>query len=251
MPGTRVKGEEWFPVKCDMVAEQAVMDSEVGDGKTLKKDVCQAFTKDNARDEHDFTVMKVHWLSRTDLTKKVGSLMIWLKSKVAAEHLLQSGTAIFGATGAYCSKWERRDDNLPCFNCNKYGHKQASCTAAPKCALCSGKHSRLNCPRPTELCCPACNKEGHSVFNWQCRLHPNHWKYTGMQKAAAARPTQRAEVQPPKPVRAAKPTRRQPARPAVLAEVQDVPATQSSAGTETNEREVDMTDAAETTGSNE
>jgi hypothetical protein len=40
MPGTRVKGEEWFPIKCDIVAKQAVMDSEAGDGKTLKKDVC-------------------------------------------------------------------------------------------------------------------------------------------------------------------------------------------------------------------
>jgi hypothetical protein len=88
MPGTRVKGEEWFPIKCDMVAKQAVMDGEAGDGKTLKKDVCQAFTKDNAREGHDFTVMKANWLSKPDLTKKVGSLVIWLKSKLAAEHLL-------------------------------------------------------------------------------------------------------------------------------------------------------------------
>ena len=40
MPGTRVKGEEWFLVKCDMVIKQAVMDSKAGDGKMLKKDVC-------------------------------------------------------------------------------------------------------------------------------------------------------------------------------------------------------------------
>jgi hypothetical protein len=52
------------------------MDSEVGDRKTLKKDVCQAFTKDNARDEHDFIAIKVYWLSRSDLIKKVGSLVI-------------------------------------------------------------------------------------------------------------------------------------------------------------------------------
>jgi hypothetical protein len=32
--------------------------------------------------------MKVHWLSKADLTKKVGLLVIWLKSKLAAEHLL-------------------------------------------------------------------------------------------------------------------------------------------------------------------
>jgi hypothetical protein len=39
MPGIRVKGAEWFPTKCDIVAKQAVMDSKAGDGKTLKKDV--------------------------------------------------------------------------------------------------------------------------------------------------------------------------------------------------------------------
>jgi len=40
MPSTRVKGKEWFLVKCDMVVKQAVIDGEVGDGKTLRKDVC-------------------------------------------------------------------------------------------------------------------------------------------------------------------------------------------------------------------
>jgi hypothetical protein len=160
-----VRGEEWYLIKYDMVAKQTVIDGEAGDSKTLRKDVYQAFTKDNARDGHDFTAMKVHWLSKADLTKKVGSLMIWLKSKLVAEHLLQSGTTIFSVIGAYCSKWERREDNFPCFNCNKYGYKQASYTVAPKCALYSGKHSRLNYPRPTELYCLAYNKEGHSVFD--------------------------------------------------------------------------------------
>jgi hypothetical protein len=248
MPGTRVKGEEWFLVKCDMVAKQAVMDSEAGDGKSLKKDVCQAFTKDNAKDGYDFTAMKANWLSKPDLAKKVGSLVIWLKNKLAAEHLLQSGTVIFGATGAYCSKWERREDNLPCFNCNKYGHKQASCTLAPKCALCSGKHSRLTCPRPTELCCPACNKEGHSVFDWQCRLHPNHWKYAGMQKATATQAPQQApqaKSMTPKPKQATQATTRR------AASQRGSNTTQGSVETETNEREVDMTDAAEISVSNE
>jgi hypothetical protein len=246
MPGTRVRGEEWYPIKCDMVAKQTVMDGEAGDGKTLRKDVCQAFTKDNVRDGHDFTAMKVHWLSKADLTKKVGSLVIWLKSKLAAEHLLQSGTAIFGATGAYCSKWERREDNFPCFNCNKYGHKQASCTAAPKCALCSGKHSRLNCPRPTELCCPACNKEGHSVFDWKCKLHPNHWKYAGIQKAAVARLISQARSNTLKPTQAVQATHQQTA-----SQGGGGGATQGSTATRTNEREVDMTDVAEISTSHE
>jgi hypothetical protein len=81
-----------------------VIDREVGDRKTLKKDVYQVFTKDNARDGHDFTAIKVYWLSKSDLIKKVGSLVIWLKSKLEAEHLLQSGTAIFSVIGAYYLK---------------------------------------------------------------------------------------------------------------------------------------------------
>ena len=76
MPGTRVKDKEWFLVKCDMVVKQAVINSKAGDGKTLKKDVCQAFINDNAKDGHNFTAMKANWLSRPDLAKKVGSLKI-------------------------------------------------------------------------------------------------------------------------------------------------------------------------------
>lgn len=116
------------------MAKLAVMDRAMDDGKTLRQTLCHEFSKENTAEGIDFTAMKIHWLSKTDVTKKVGSLVIWLKNKLAADYLLSSGTAIFGATRAYCSKWEKRDDNLPCFNCNKYGHKQASCKPAPKCA---------------------------------------------------------------------------------------------------------------------
>jgi hypothetical protein len=34
-----VRGEEWYPIKYDIVVKQIVMDREVGDRKTLKKDV--------------------------------------------------------------------------------------------------------------------------------------------------------------------------------------------------------------------
>lgn len=71
------------------------------------------------------------------------------------------------------------EDNLPCFKCNKYGHKQATCKTAPKCALCSEQHSRHNFSQPTRLECPACNKAEHSVFDWQSQLHPSHWRCKG------------------------------------------------------------------------
>jgi hypothetical protein len=40
MPGTRIKGEEWYPIKCDIVAKQAVIDEKALDDKTLKTTVC-------------------------------------------------------------------------------------------------------------------------------------------------------------------------------------------------------------------
>jgi hypothetical protein len=43
-------------------------------------------------------------MSKFDVSKRVGSLVIWLKDKLAADYLLRTGTAIFGATVAYCSK---------------------------------------------------------------------------------------------------------------------------------------------------
>jgi hypothetical protein len=194
------------------------MDRAADDGKTLRQTLYHEFSKENTAEGIDFTAMKVHWLSKIDAAKKVGSLVIWLKNKLAVDYLLSSGTAIFGATRAYCSKWEKRDDNLPCFNCNKYGHKQASCKAAPKCALCSGQHSRRNCTQPTKLKCPACSKEGHSVFDWECQLHLSHWKYKGIQKAAKASERQQS---------------------------------QAANQTEGNEREVDMADAGSSQLTNE
>jgi hypothetical protein len=43
MPGTRLQGDEWYPVKCDLVAKQVVLDSTAKDGVTLKQDVCKCW----------------------------------------------------------------------------------------------------------------------------------------------------------------------------------------------------------------
>jgi hypothetical protein len=60
MPGTRIKGEEWYLIKCDIVVKQAVIDEKASDDKTLKTTVYQDFGKDNGIEGYDFTAMKVH-----------------------------------------------------------------------------------------------------------------------------------------------------------------------------------------------
>jgi hypothetical protein len=163
-------------VKCDMVAKQAILDRTSIDDKTLRETVCEDFKKDNVAEGIDFSATKAHWLSKEDYKKKVGSLVIWMKSKFPADHLLRTGAAIFGATGAYCSKWDVKGNEYPCFNCHKQGHRQAECKSVTRCAICSEPHSLHSCPKE-KVQCPVCNTAGHTAFDWQCPLHPKHWMY--------------------------------------------------------------------------
>jgi hypothetical protein len=191
MPGARVKGEQWYPVKCDSVVKQCVLDDEINDGKTLKKDILKDFKVDNGCEAAECTAVKATWLSKIDAAKRVGSLVIWLKNKVDADYLLRTGTAMFGATGAFCSQFVVKDNSGPCYRCNRYGHKQASCTSHVRCAICSKGHRRDECGNKDNPKCPACG-EAHTIFDWACRLHPQHWKYVGQQKAIASRAVRNA-----------------------------------------------------------
>jgi hypothetical protein len=190
MPGTRIQGDEWYPVKCDLVAKQAVLEGTAKDGISLRQDVCKDFQAQNSVKGIDCAAMKARWISRADSVKKTGSLVIWLKHKTAASHLLEKGTAIFGATGSYCSKWESRDYGLLCFNCNKHGHLQAACKVPPRCAICSGSHRRFECKQQANPKCPVCNQKGHTALSWECSLHPQHWKFKGKAKANSSSRTQ-------------------------------------------------------------
>lgn len=126
--------------------------------------------------------MKATWLSKADAAKKVGSLVMWLKNKADTDYLLRTRVVMFGATGAFCSPFVIRDNSGPCYNCNRYGHKQASCTSRIRCASCSKGHSRDDCTSKDNPKCPACG-DRHTVFDWSCKRHPQHYRHLGQQKA--------------------------------------------------------------------
>lgn len=180
--GAHVKGEQWYPVKLDSVVKQCVLDQEVNDGKTLNKDFAKDFKADNGCETAECTVMKANWLSNVDVKKKAGSMVIWLKDRVNAEFLLRTGTAMFGATDAFCSPFVVRDNSGPCYHYNRYGHKQASCTSYIRCAICSKGHRRDECTNKDSPKCLACG-DAHTVFDWAYKLHPQHYLHVGQQKA--------------------------------------------------------------------
>ena len=182
LTGARVKGEQWYPVKFDSVVKQYVLDQVVNDGQTLNKDFAKDFKADNSCETAECTVMKATWLSKVDSKKKGGSMVVWLKNRVDAEYLLRTGTAMFGATDAFCSPFIIRDKSGPCYHCNRYRHKQASCTSSVWCAICSKGYRRDECPNKDSPKCPACG-DAHMVFEWACRLHLQHYRHVGQQKA--------------------------------------------------------------------
>lgn len=114
-------------------------------------------------------------LARPTQQKKTGSLIIWLENKLSADWLIQNGTALFGASGSFCTKYERFYDDKPCYNCNTYGHMQSHCKKATRCGICSGGHRTRECTNRANPKCPACTRP-HAVFDLRCVLHPQHVK---------------------------------------------------------------------------
>ena len=173
MPTARVKGEPWYPIKCDMVAKEAVCKAGEGDKVTLKTEICERFKDDNSEGGLDCTAYQARWLSKPNSQKRTGSLVIWLKNKLSAEHLLRKGQVLFGAYGAFCSQYYSAPNDGPCYNCNSYGHKQSHCRKQAKCGICSEKHQTRDCTNRARPKCPACAGP-HPIFDRRCIRHPWH-----------------------------------------------------------------------------
>jgi hypothetical protein len=75
----------------------------VNDGETLNKNLAKDFKADNRCEMAECTATKAIWLIKVDAKKKVGSMVVWLKSKVDADYLLRTDTATFGSTNAFYS----------------------------------------------------------------------------------------------------------------------------------------------------
>ncbi|CAD0098219.1 unnamed protein product, partial [Aureobasidium mustum] len=164
MPGARIRGETWYPIKVDGISKSVVLDP-AGGPKTLKPEIVANFATDNSKDNIDCTAMKAVWISRP--SDKVNGSMI------AAAYLLRKMTVIFGPTAGFAAPYEAKENNDPCFNCNSYGHYQFRCTKPAKCGHCSGNHQSRDCMDKGNPKCPACNGP-HSIMDRRCVANPRH-----------------------------------------------------------------------------
>ena len=197
MADARMKGVQWHPVKCDMVPKQVVLESEE-DGKCiLKATVAEEFATANSIATRDCTVMKSRWLSKANTDKTTGSIVLWLQNRSAAEQLLQRGTAIFGACGAFVSPYIMAENQGPCYKCNTYGHMQLNCRRTTRCGICSQGHATRDCHNKDNPKCPAC-AGAHVIMDsrrWPC--HPRYHKGGGSGVTPTTQASEEMDTQPP------------------------------------------------------
>ena len=167
MPGARMKGQTWFPIKCDNVPKSQVM-KEGSLDTALRDNLLPEFKEDNEREGcPDMTAKKVVWISKVS-DRPIGSLVIWLKKEAVRDFLLRNQVAMFGAGAAWTSVYVKQETPERCFNCNTYGHMQSRCTKPTACGICSGKHHTRECQHLDQPRCTACQGP-HRVTDPGCQ----------------------------------------------------------------------------------
>jgi hypothetical protein len=126
--GSRVLGDQWYPVKVDNACRTAVLD-EHGE---LRTGVVQMLEKEN-----EVRIAKVSWLSWKDLPKAYGSAVVYVTKRADAARLLEGQYFNVDGESAFTRVFEPRRGPMQCFNCLGLGHKAFSCVKAQVCSRCA------------------------------------------------------------------------------------------------------------------
>jgi len=163
-PGTRVLRDELYPIKVDNVNRLAVLD-EHGE---IRTGAAESFGREN-----ETTVAKVSWLSKKNVAKAYGSMVVYLTKGSDASRLLRDGFFHVAGESGYARVFERRPRPEQCFNCQALGHKAFQCKNAQRCARCANEGHRHNDCTATVLKCVPCGGP-HESFSRNCRkLYPS------------------------------------------------------------------------------
>jgi hypothetical protein len=80
--GTKVLRDKLYPIKVDSVNRTAVLDK----NGNIRQSVAEAFGQEN-----ETTMAKVAWLSKRDVPKAYGSMVVYLTKAADARRLLADG----------------------------------------------------------------------------------------------------------------------------------------------------------------
>ncbi len=78
--------------------------------------------------ENDVHIAKIAWLSRKDIGKAYGSMVVYVTKGSEAARLLQDQYFHFAGESAYTRPFEPRYRPQQCYRCQELGHKAFTCT---------------------------------------------------------------------------------------------------------------------------
>jgi hypothetical protein len=162
IPGARLVGPKWYPVKADFIKVMLVMDAESG---KVSKSAMERFGTENGVE-----VCTMRWLGQLRPSGQHASVVIKVATKEEAEKLLKSDSVTFGGGGILMSPFEERRTPVACFRCRRFGHRARDCLRPETCDMC-GQEGHLHC-ETTNLRCVNCQRE-HRASDRKC---PEFWK---------------------------------------------------------------------------
>lgn len=157
-PGIQVPRDELYAIKVDNINRMAVLD-ENGD---IRYRAAEAFGQENG-----VRVVNMAWLSKRDVQRAYGSMVVYVAEWSEAQRLLSQGFCLVGGALGYTSLFERGRRRQQCYNCQQIGHKASHCRNVQVCARCAGlAHHHSGC-RQMFVRCALCGGP-HESFSWSC-----------------------------------------------------------------------------------
>jgi hypothetical protein len=158
--GSRVLRDQWHPVKVDNACRTAVLD-EHGE---LRTGVVEMLEKEN-----EVRIAKISWLSRKDLPKAYGSMVVYVTKRADAARLLEGQYFIVDGESAFTRVFEPRRGPMQCFRCLGLGHKAFSCNKEQVCSRCAQPGHRYSDCYAENPRCAICDG-AHESPSRQCRI---------------------------------------------------------------------------------
>jgi uncharacterized protein YoxC len=158
--GSRVLRDELFPVKIDNVRRTAVLDEK----DEIRVGAAEAFGEENGT-----TVAKIAWLSKRDVPKAYGSMVVYVTKRSDARRLVAEGFFHAGGESGTTSAFEHRPRPGQCYNCQELGHKAYQCKKTQRCGRCAKDgHHHKSCSEVVTKCV-LCGGP-HESFSRNCRM---------------------------------------------------------------------------------
>jgi hypothetical protein len=165
--GARVLRDDLYPIKVDSVRRTAVLD----ENDEIRVGAVEGFGQEN-----EATIAKIAWLSKKEVPRAYGSMVVYLTKPANARRLLAEGFFHAGGESGYTSVFEHRPRPNQCYRCQVIGHKAFQCNKPQVCGRCAQQgHHHSDCNEAVPKCVLC---EGpHESFSRNCKkLYPSQHK---------------------------------------------------------------------------